>query len=80
MVERITALNVYSLSNTWLDIIIIIEDDSEIDRAEEVIEAAYNEWFTTETGDTMTISEYIDEALNKEEINHTIYFNNIEED
>lgn len=75
MIERVTVLNVYSIVNTWFDIIVLLSDNNELEKAEKIISEAYDRWFKTEAGDSMTISEYIESELDKENIEHTIYFN-----
>ena len=80
MIERVTALNVYSIVNTWFDIIILLSDNNELEKAEKIISEAYDRWFNTETGDSMTIAEYIESELDQENIKHTIYFNMKQDD
>lgn len=74
MIERVTALHIYSDLNTWIDMLITLENESEFEKAGKIISGAYDRWFTSEAGDDMVIGDYIDSELDKENICHTIYY------
>ena len=73
MMERVTAIHVFSELNTWIDMLIMPENDMELDRAEKIVNAAYDDWFSCENDSDMPIGDYISSELNKASISHTIY-------
>lgn len=73
IIER-KVLNVYSSLNPWIDFIVDIEAPENVERAQEIIEQAFNEWFedNEKVGDS-TVIEYISEKLKAENISFEIY-------
>ena len=65
-------INVYSDLNPWIDFCITIADSKKFDKAQEIIQAAYDEWFSCDVGET--IADYISNALTENNIDHEIYF------
>lgn len=47
MVEKYTYLHVYSELNTWIDFVITLSQSEDEDRAKQIAEQAYEDWFKT---------------------------------
>lgn len=77
MQRRINVINVYSDLNNQIDFIVEIENESDIGRAERILEEAYNNWFDIEAYpelQSIPMAEYIEQELNRNHIQHEIYF------
>ena len=78
MVEKYTYLHVYSELNPWIDFVITLSQSEDGDRAKQIAEQAYENWFKTtkevEAGDT-TIFGYIKGKLEEENIKCGIFYN-----
>ena len=78
MVEKYTYLHVYSELNPWIDFVITLSQSEDGDRAKQIAEQAYGDWFKTTSeanvGET-TIFEYIKEKLEEENIKCGIFYN-----
>ena len=51
MVRTKTCINVYSEMNPWIDFCIVISDEKDITDAKEIIEQAYDSWFSAKKSD-----------------------------
>lgn len=80
MVRIKTCINVYSEMNPWIDFCIVIADEKDNPDAKEIIEQAYNEWFSAKNQTDEPIMEYISRRLTEVCIEHEIYFSNKEEE
>lgn len=78
MVEKYTYLHVYDELNSLIDFTITLSQSEDGDRAKQIAEQAYEDWFKTtseaKTGDT-TIFEYIKEKLEEANIKCGIFYN-----
>ena len=74
MTRQIQAINVYSQLNDWIDFVIVLENQEESDRAEEIINKAADDWFENVDGLCDTISEFICGKLRAENIRFDIYY------
>lgn len=80
MVRTKTCINVYSEMNPWIDFCVVLEDEKDVDDAKEIIEQAYNEWFSAKNQTDEPIMEYISRRLTEVCIWHEIYFTDKEEE
>lgn len=80
MVNVRTCINVYSEMNPWIDFCIVLTDEKDISDAKEIIEQAYNEWFSAKNQTDEPIMEYISRRLTEVCIEHEIYFTGKEEE
>ncbi len=78
MVEKYTYLHVYSELNPWIDFVITLSRSEDGDRAKQIAEQAYEDWFKVmseaKAGDT-TIFEYIKGKLEEANIKCGIFYN-----
>ena len=79
MVRTKTCINVYSEMNPWIDFCIVLENENNILDAKEIIEQAYNSWFSAKNQTDESIMEYISRRLTEVCIEHEIYFTGKEE-
>ena len=76
MQRRIKVINIYSDLNEHLDFIVEIENEFEIDRAEQIIEEAYNDWWDLEANPELQfvmMGDYIRGKLTINGIKHSWY-------
>ena len=76
MQRRINVINVYSDLNEHLDFIVEIENEFEIERAEQIIEEAYNDWWDLENNPELQfvmMGDYIRSKLTINGIKHSWY-------
>lgn len=80
MVKALSCIHVYSITNDWIDFVIIPYNDN-FAKAKDVIDDAYNDWWDSEeaNGD-IPISEYIEMKLRENDIEYDIYYSNKEEE
>lgn len=79
MLNKVHGINVWSDMNPWIDFIIVPHHDFE--KAEGIIEKAYNDWWDSKEADyDIPIAEYIGVKLLCNGIQYDIYFNNESED
>jgi hypothetical protein len=62
MIERKSAIHVYSEINEWIDFCIVVEDE-DCDRAEEIVNKAYDDWFADDFTSDETLADYIGNCL-----------------
>ena len=80
MVRTKTCINIYSEMNPWIDFCIVIADEKDIPDAKQIIEQAYDSWFSAKNQTDEPIMEYISRRLNEVCIWHEIYFTDKEEE
>ena len=80
MVNVRTCINVYSEMNPWIDFCIVLEDEKDVTEAKEIIEQAYEEWFSSDNATDLPIADYISDKLSDVCIWHEIYFSGKEEE
>ena len=79
MIKRLggLVLNVYSEINEWIDYIFLLSSKDEYERAAEIVQKAYDDWFKLDIVDDsvqcVPIAEYIYEQLREEGIMATLY-------
>ena len=77
MIEKYTYLHVYDELNPLIDFTITLSKSEDGDRAKQIAEQAYEDWFKTtseaKAGDT-TIFEYIKGKLEEENIKCGIFY------
>ena len=76
MVRRVEVIHIYSSLNTWIDMLILFEVQSDEDsgKVKKVIQGAYERWFTSEGNIIEPIGDYISSELDAVKIKHTIYY------
>ena len=79
MVRTKTCINIYSEMNPWIDCCIVIADEKDIPDAKEIIEQAYDSWFSAKNQTDEPIIEYISRRLT-EVWEHEIYFTGKDEE
>ena len=75
MIQTKTCINVYSDMNTWIDFCIVVSD-KDLDKAEQIIQKAYNDWWELPDAQFETIADWISRCLTKNDIEFEIYFKN----
>ena len=80
MVQPTSGFHVYSELNTWIDFIIIPCKSKEFNKAKEVIEKAYDDWWTLLDAEFEPIADWVSRCLTENDIEFDIYFKNEEED
>ena len=80
MVNVRTCINVYSEMNPWIDFCIVLENEKDVTEAKEIIEQAYEEWFSSDNQTDLPITDYISDNLSDVCIWHEIYFSGKEEE
>ena len=81
MTRQVQAINVYSQLNDWIDFVVILENQEETEKAEEIINKAADRWFEDADDICDTFADYVCFELTKAKIKHDIYFKeNTDED
>ena len=80
MINVRTCIKVYSDDNPWIDFCIVLEDEKDVTEAKEIIEQAYEEWFSSDNATDLPIADYISDKLSDVCIEHEIYFTGKEEE
>ena len=77
MIKRLgdLVLNIYSEANPWIDYIFLLNSEEEYDKAAEIVQKAYDDWFDLldDGVHDIPIAEYIHEQLKEASINATLY-------
>lgn len=77
MINRLgdLVLNIYSEANPWIDYIFLLNSEEEYDKAAEIVQKAYDDWFDLldDGVHDIPIAEYIHEQLKEASINATLY-------
>ena len=80
MVDVRTCIKACSDDNPWIDFCIVLENEKDVTEAKEIIEQAYEEWFSSDNATDLPIAEYISNKLTDACIWHEIYFYSTEEE
>lgn len=75
-----TCIKVCSNDNPWIDFCIVLENEKDVMEANETIEQAYEEWFSSDNATDLPIADYISDKLSDVCIEHEIYFTGKEEE
>ena len=78
VIER-RCINLYSDMNPWMDLIILVNDE-DFDKAKEVAEKAFDDWWTASDAEFEPIGDWISDKLKENGIEFEIYFKYEEED
>lgn len=78
MTETRGLINVYSDENPWIDYVVSVYNN--VDKAERIINEAFDDWFEDEEAHAYTISDWIKEKLDEEEIIYDFYYKEESED
>jgi len=76
MQRKIKVMNLYSDMNKQIDFIIVVENEAQVELAEQIIEEAYSNWFDLENYPELQcipIGDYIREELNNKGIQYEWY-------
>ena len=75
MIEKYTYLHVYSELNTWIDFVITLSQSEDGDRAKQIAEQAYENWFktTNEQGQETQQSLDISKENQKKKISNVVF-------
>lgn len=73
-IRTVNCINVYSDMNTWIDFCIIVNDEDDIDKAKEIIDKAYDDWWELEDASFEPIADWISRNLKEANIDFDIYF------
>lgn len=82
MLQTRTAINIYSDLNPHINIVILLKDDSDMEKATAIIFDAYDKWFDLDSELDLQfepIGDYIKSCLDAAGIHHEIYFKAQEE-
>jgi hypothetical protein len=79
MIERKQCISVWSDMNTWLDFCIMVSE-SDLQKAEEIIRKAYDEWWDLPDIQFEPLADWICRNLNRNEIEYDIYFKDEKEE
>lgn len=83
MIQTKTAINVWSDSNmdstVWVDFCVVLDAWTDVIRAEEIIQKAYDNWWENEEAAQEPIADYISRCLYENGIEFDIYFKDIKE-
>lgn len=83
MIQTKTAINVWSDSNmdssVWVDFCVVLDAWTDVIRAEEIIQKAYDNWWGNEEVAQEPITDYISRCLYENGIEFEIYFKDTKE-
>ena len=79
MIQKQNCILIYSDMNTWIDFCILVSD-KDFNKAKEVIEKAYDDWWTLPDAEFEPIADWVSRCLTENDIEFDIYFKNEEED
>lgn len=83
MIQTKTAINVWSDSNmdssVWIDFCVVLDAWTDVIRAEDIIQKAYDNWWENEEVTQEPIANYISRCLYENGIEFDIYFKDAEE-
>ena len=79
MIQRRNCILVYSDMNTWIDFCILVSD-KDFNKAKEVIEKAYDDWWTVPDEEFEPIGDWVSDELKENGIEFEIYFKHEEEE
>ena len=79
MVQKRNCILIYSDMNTWIDFCILVSD-KDFNKAKEVIEKAYDDWWTLPDAEFEPIADWVSDKLKENGIEFEIYFKYEEEE
>ena len=80
MIQKRNCILIYSDMNTWIDFIIIPSKSKDLNKAKEVIEKAYDDWWTVPDAEFEPIGDWVSDKLKENGIEFEIYFKHEEEE
>lgn len=79
MIQKRNCILIYSDMNTWIDFCILVSD-KDFNKAKEVIEKAYDDWWTVTDAEFEPIGDWVSDKLKENGIEFEIYFKHEEEE
>lgn len=79
VVER-RCINLYSDMNTWIDFVIIPCKSEDFNKAKEVVEKAFDDWWSAPEAECEPIGDWVSDKLKENGIEFEIYFKHEEEE
>ena len=79
MIQKQNCILIYSDMNTWIDFCILVSD-KDFNKAKEVIEKAYDDWWTLPDAEFEPIADWVSDKLKENGIEFEIYFKYEEEE
>ena len=79
MIQKQNCILIYSDMNTWIDFCILVSD-KDLNKAKEVIEKAYDDWWTLPDAEFEPIADWVSDKLKENGIEFEIYFKHEEEE
>ena len=79
MIQKRNCILIYSDMNTWIDFCILVSD-KDFNKAKEVIEKAYDDWWTLPDAEFEPIADWVSDKLKENGIEFEIYFKYEEEE
>ena len=79
MVQKRNCILIYSDMNTWIDFCILVSD-KDFNKAKEVIEKAYDDWWALPDAEFEPIADWVSDKLKENGIEFEIYFKYEEEE
>ena len=74
MIRTNTCINVYSEYNEQFDLCIVIGSYEDFNKAEEIIQKAYDDWLDLSDAKFEPLEDYIAARLTDEDIEYEMYF------
>lgn len=75
MTDIKNCIHVYSLTNSFIDFVIIPYDYQNIDNVKSIVSKAYDSYWRDTEADDMTMAEWVALKLNEKNIDFDLYFN-----
>lgn len=75
MFEKKIAINVFSVTNEWIDFCVVIKEKEDYNKVLDIVENSYNQYWDEDNDNT--VADYISSCLNTASIQHEIYFKDI---
>ena len=79
MIQKRNCILIYSDMNTWIDFCILVSD-KDFNKAKEVIEKAYDDWWTLPDAEFEPIADWVSDKLKENGIEFEIHFKYEEEE
>lgn len=81
MIEERTCINIFSIMNPWMDVIILVSDRN-LEKTKEIAGKAYDEFWTDQDikDSDMTYGDLIGLRLEEANIDYELYFKEDEEE
>lgn len=74
MIRTTRCINVCSDMNTWIDFCIVLKNNHELLKAEEIVRKAYDDWWELPDVQFEPIADWIGRCLTGNGIEYEIYF------